>query len=722
VSYYVTISPREASTGITIQFQYVADQFCEFCDGSGVASGEWLESCPECGSSEFDINCNDCDYYGPGKYSCPECDGEDLLVWCKECEWYRSNSEECVECSGAGRMQNEHSIQVKLPAGTKNGAKLRIKGKGSVGRDGGDHGDLYIIVTYSERENFHRNYQIVGSDSAALRKDKTGDPTRARANRREDWRENILEPLLQVARPDLYRTNAFRILGLSVHATDRDLKKESEKLQMLEKFGGGGPLALNGKPLPLEPSPDPDTTRNSMQRLRKPEQRLVDEFFWLWPQDGGAVNGQALVALKSNDLTAAVKAWEHAEKLPGDDGIPTHNLAILSHTVALDLEYLSHSKALTNDQKALRDVNWRRALAKWNEVLKSEAFWGRLNARIHELDNPLLTVGVARRLRLTLPLVLLSINAQLALRAAERGPLKDVEYHLWLMRNSGFEEEVVEEALKRTVQPVRERVSALCQSAEKEADADPKQGDKVTRRLVEQTKPLLTVLDAVLPFGYSIRNDAHDEVVMTALSCQIPYGNETENWKVSLELLELVQPLAVSDSTRQRIAENLKTVKENQKYKELLSCWFCHENESDTKAEIEVKMYGNVTRTRQYNSTRVEWQNAVVTVRRCLQCQSVHEKTSRYRFRGVGLGLLFGILIDTLVLLLIGSAEVVDGWILGGALVILAVSVGLGCDIASKLDSISTPPGIEPRGHIVDAPGVEKLRSEGWVIGERPSS
>jgi formylglycine-generating enzyme required for sulfatase activity len=379
-----------------------------------------------------------------------------------------------------------------------------------------------------------------------------------------EWQEGTdgFEVLLEAARPDLYRTNAFRVAGLSVDATARDISRQVEKLKLMEKLGGGTSQVAGL--LALDPAPDADAIREAMQRLRDPERRLVDEFFWFWPhQLGQSQTDEALTALGRGDAKAAADIWVKQESAQSDSNISMHNLAVLQHTTALDLEHIASSRPLSGEQKKERDQYWQKAFKRWKTLLEHEGFWSRLTARIRELDDPRLTTGTVRRVRASLPLALLSINAELAVRAAECGDTAEAQQHVRIMRASGFASDVADGALHRAVAPVRERIKVLCKTAEQEADADPVHADQVTRRLIEQTRPLLAVLDCVLPQGNPTRDGAHDEVALRVLACQIPFGNKTENWKVSLELVELALPIAASESARQRIRENIEIVRKN---------------------------------------------------------------------------------------------------------------------------------------------------------------
>src|SRR5947209_11611194 len=159
--------------------------------------------------------------------------------------------------------------------------------------------------------------------------------------------EGLLEPLLAAALPELYRANAFRIMGLPVDATERSIKRQAERVQLMEKFGGAGALRTVG-PLPLNPEPGLDDIREAIHRLNSPERRLFDEVFWFWPaQTGGdSADDPALAALAKHDLKTATQIW-YARAESDEHGLATHNVAVLYHAAALDLEYIPEVKPLS---------------------------------------------------------------------------------------------------------------------------------------------------------------------------------------------------------------------------------------------------------------------------------------------------------------------------------------------------------------------------------------
>src|SRR5665647_2835722 len=63
----------------------------------------------------------------------------------------------CPVCSGTGRARSTRTMQVRIPAGVDDGQRIRIKGKGGVGENGGAAGDLYVTVHVTPHPVFGRN-------------------------------------------------------------------------------------------------------------------------------------------------------------------------------------------------------------------------------------------------------------------------------------------------------------------------------------------------------------------------------------------------------------------------------------------------------------------------------------------------------------------------------------------------------------------------------------
>ena len=85
--------------------------------------------------------------------TCPKCNGHKFI-----------NGGKCSECNGSGDVSRRKKITVTIPKGIKDGAKLRIKGEGGIGKNGGATGDLYINVKIETPTKVHFDKQNIYYD------------------------------------------------------------------------------------------------------------------------------------------------------------------------------------------------------------------------------------------------------------------------------------------------------------------------------------------------------------------------------------------------------------------------------------------------------------------------------------------------------------------------------------------------------------------------------
>lgn len=129
----VSISFNESVEGTTVGVQMVSDTACEACRGTGAKAGTVPEVCPTCEGSGVQ-NTTTGGVFGMTE-PCRTCQGRGLVV-----------TDPCEVCNGSGRGKSSKTMQVRIPAGVTDGQKIRIKGKGSAGENGGPAGDLYVQV------------------------------------------------------------------------------------------------------------------------------------------------------------------------------------------------------------------------------------------------------------------------------------------------------------------------------------------------------------------------------------------------------------------------------------------------------------------------------------------------------------------------------------------------------------------------------------------------
>ncbi len=384
--------------------------------------------------------------------------------------------------------------------------------------------------------------------------------------------DGLVELLSTAAQPNLYRINAFRILELYVDCGEMDITRRIHTIQIAAKTGATAP-AGPGKALPMETPVDAFTCTDAVQRLHAPEQRFIDEFFWFWPHDLGNGKGdEALAALRQVNLEQAVEIWTEYANNYTVDNVSVHNMAILSHVSALDLELQDGIKALNESQLKKLDIYWRQAFKRWDSLMGQAGFWKRLEARVREFGDPRLDSNTVQAFREALPMSLLLINARLAVQAAERKDEAGVERRLQTMRIAEFGRTHLTDALVEALEPARGRVKTFCKTAAAQAESDPIHANETALSLLENCREPIRILDRLIPADTPARESAHDEVAFCGLDCVKTYVDRTDDYRGASAILKKLLSIVVSPSARTRLEEIEKNYQEAANYGNLWCC------------------------------------------------------------------------------------------------------------------------------------------------------
>jgi len=138
----VTISFDDSLRGATVRIPVDKADVCPTCHGSGAKPGTTPKICPECqGRGVIAQNQGIFALSQP----CPRCRGNGTII-----------ETPCPTCHGRGVVQQTKRYTVKIPAGVKDGTKIKLKGKGEVGTRGGPAGDLYVVTHVEDSDLFQR--------------------------------------------------------------------------------------------------------------------------------------------------------------------------------------------------------------------------------------------------------------------------------------------------------------------------------------------------------------------------------------------------------------------------------------------------------------------------------------------------------------------------------------------------------------------------------------
>jgi len=511
------------------------------------------------------------------------------------------------------------------------------------------------------------------------------------------------ETLLKMAKPNIYRINAFRILNLPVTASPKEISARVRQLDLKDKYGVNEQQIIGD--FFLNSTQDSHSRREAQQRLLDPELRFIDEFFWFWSLslDSSIDSDEALIAMKEGEISAALSIWERRELEESEANVSKHNLAVLYHAMALDIEYTeSKENQVSAERIKEKRAYWEKSFSRWHTLLDDEGFWNRVRQRIRLLDDPRLTSDTVHRIREGLPAALLSVNAQLAVEAVEMNDPSDALYHLKLIRESGFDDTIIDEAIHRATVPIRDRLRAICTHAGDKTGSVPEHDDTLAEELMKDASSSLQALDLLLPARDDTRESARDEVALQIRSCLLSYCNKTENWRNALRLSKEALEVAASSSVRQKIQEDITTIDNNLKYS---TCWFCGIAPANESSTVNVMMYGNVQRKWGLLGTKVRYQSLPVPVPRCRKCESAHKQRHNLGCAGPILGLILAILIG-----------------IAANSFLAAVIVFAFCWLVFYLISVVTSPkGIKPESYKNEFSTVREMLSHGWNIGEKPS-
>jgi molecular chaperone DnaJ len=138
----IRLSFKDALNGVTTRVGVPVEEACGECRGTGAAPGTAPLTCPECGGRG--VQSRDQGFFALST-PCSRCGGEGRII-----------EKPCAVCGGKGRVRKNRQVKVRIPAGAKDGMKVRVPGRGSTGRRGGPAGDLYVVTRVEEHPVFKR--------------------------------------------------------------------------------------------------------------------------------------------------------------------------------------------------------------------------------------------------------------------------------------------------------------------------------------------------------------------------------------------------------------------------------------------------------------------------------------------------------------------------------------------------------------------------------------
>jgi molecular chaperone DnaJ len=145
----VSISFEQAIAGAQVPLSVPMRATCQTCRGTGAKPGTTPSVCPRCEGRGIETQ-------GQGMFSisqpCSRCGGSGTVI-----------EDPCPTCHGSGAVRTIKRLRVNIPAGVRDGSRIRLAGKGEPGRRGGPPGDLYLITHVTPSPVFKRkgdNFEV----------------------------------------------------------------------------------------------------------------------------------------------------------------------------------------------------------------------------------------------------------------------------------------------------------------------------------------------------------------------------------------------------------------------------------------------------------------------------------------------------------------------------------------------------------------------------------
>ena len=143
-----TTKPKRAVSGRDFEYEMTIDFLSSLKGFKTNISLEKIVPCSECKETGLDPKfkttvCKKCGGSGQVKVSQGPLN---FMTRCSACEGNGITGKVCKKCHGTGEVKTIEKIKVAIPAGVKEGSKIRVAGKGGQGANGGKNGDLYIII------------------------------------------------------------------------------------------------------------------------------------------------------------------------------------------------------------------------------------------------------------------------------------------------------------------------------------------------------------------------------------------------------------------------------------------------------------------------------------------------------------------------------------------------------------------------------------------------
>jgi hypothetical protein len=376
--------------------------------------------------------------------------------------------------------------------------------------------------------------------------------------KRPDERTHAVEDALaDILKPERFRRNPFRVLGLPVTATTRATATQVQKLSAVAERAGSD-TALDG-PFPIRPPPGTNDIKAAVRQLHDPLRRLIYELFWFWPLDGGdGASDPGFLALKAGDTAAAINLWNDAATHATSGPIARHNKAVWWLMTALGLERRAQTVLADSDGVARYERHWKGAISLWDQIIGDDRTWSVLSARARALDNGRSPLDLVHAIRRSIPHAFVNINAGLVGKYTSDGRADIAALHISLVTQANLHTIDVSDYARTVVARLKAGLLAHAQALDLGIEGREASGVDIAKELIAPLRSYFTCFTRLDPHAHDDSwEGVLDHVVRRANDYAVAYANKTDDIASAVALLRCASELAMADDLRELLDRNI---------------------------------------------------------------------------------------------------------------------------------------------------------------------